>query len=55
VKLASEYEYLRREHFKKVGSRGKTKRKMAEMAWRKELALGHHRAFLTKKWSKMAP
>jgi hypothetical protein len=30
VRLASEYEYLRREHLKKVGSTEKTKRKMAE-------------------------
>jgi hypothetical protein len=30
VRLASEYVYLRRGHFKKIGSREKTKRKMAE-------------------------
>jgi hypothetical protein len=59
VRLASEYEYLRSEHLQKVGLREKTKRKngrkMAEMAWRKDLALGHHRAFRTKNGRNMAP
>jgi hypothetical protein len=50
---------LRREHFFKKNiyikreTETKNDRKMAEMAGRKELALGHHRAFRTKngrKW-----